>query len=151
MARPIDEVVSDLANISRVSEDNFEAFEALVHEASEDHNREAIGPLIDCLDDSCEFDEIMFGVIHTLESFSWDDYFGVLSERLPAILSRSPRWGSILVTRIMNSEGAYGDFLARLSQENEATKSEAIELMRRLSTKERFQSQCEAGIRVLSQ
>lgn len=150
MTRPLEEVITDLNNVRRVTEDNFEAFETLVGEACEGHPSMAIGPLLGCLDDACELDEVMFGVIHALESFAWSDYFAVLAERLPQLLAKSPRWGSILVTRIMNSATAYPDFLAALSTASDASKQAAVELMQRLAAKERFQKQCEAGIRRLA-
>lgn len=150
MPRTITAIVTDLHSFGTVSEDNVDAFEMLIQEASENHDRETLGPLLGQFDDFCEFDEVMFGLVHAVEGFPWDDYFTVLAERLSQILSKSPRWGSILVTRIMNSEKAYADFLARLSAQNEATKNEAIALMRQLSGKERFRRQCEMGIRILS-
>lgn len=150
MARTIAQIGSALKNFGSVNEENVEVFEDLVQEAFQTHDGKMLGPLLVCLDDSCDFDEVMFGLIHAVEAFGCADYFAVLAERLNPILSKSPRWGSILVTRIMNSQDAYSRFLAKLSEQDQATKNEAIALMRRLSAKERFQRQCEEGIRALS-
>lgn len=150
MVRPINEIIADLSQVGNVDEHNFEKFEMLVAEACETRSRDAIASLIDCLDDACEFDEIIFGVVHAVESFPTEEYFAVLSERFPIIVSQSPRWTSILIMRIMNVDGEFAKFLATLSDAKDETKNDVIRVMKGLSNKERFHTKCEEAIRFLS-
>lgn len=145
----MEETIEKLTGIGCVNESTVEEFEALVQELSEGSRREAIAPLLAQLDDGCEFDEVMFTVIHVVESFPWSDYCSVLSEHLAEILARSPRWGRILVTRIMNSKDEWPEFLAELSRRDDIVKRQATELIRRLAEDEQFRTQSEQGLRVL--
>lgn len=85
-----------------------------------------IGLLLPLLDDRAEYDELMFSIIHTLESFDDATYVGRILEHLPEFLAKSPRFAKIVHMRILNSSQAslaYRSAVKKLSdQEKDAAR-----------------------------
>jgi hypothetical protein len=146
MNRNETEIIADLSSFGTVVEGRVEEFEDLVSEASDVHSKAMIKPLLLSLDDKCEFDEVMFGVIHTVETFPLREYFEELGRCLSLLKSKSPRWVSILHTRIMNSAMAYQDYLKVYSFLSDEERNALVDLLGSISSKEKFRELCEEGI-----
>ncbi|GGF65741.1 hypothetical protein GCM10010912_08490 [Paenibacillus albidus] len=55
-------------------------------------------------DDETEQEEVMFGLVHFVESYQMDMYLTQLLESLPAMLEPARDWAIILNKRILNDE-----------------------------------------------
>ena len=62
------------------------------------------------LDDACEQPEVMFSLVHFLESFNVQEQISAFIQVLPDLAKRSPEWTAILRSRIMNDERARSVF-----------------------------------------
>ncbi|WP_314035417.1 Imm30 family immunity protein [Xanthocytophaga flava] len=58
--------------------------------------------LVDHFNDHSEFSELMFGIIHLLESFDDESYIKELIKVSPKLFEKAPGWASTLFIRIMN-------------------------------------------------
>lgn len=139
------EIISKLKSFGTVNEDNIEEFEELVYEASEGYKKEMLAPLLKSLDDNCEYEEVMFGLVHTLEQFSFDDYFMELGGLLPELFAKNPKWIMRLHTRIINAPSVFNDYLAKYRSLGKEQRAVLVELLTEVSKKERFKEQCISG------
>ena len=134
-----------LNEFGQVDEERVEEFEDLVADVSDGFPRHVLGPLILTLDDSCEFDEVMFGVIHGIESFPRAAYFEELLAILPLLKKKSPRWCGILHTRIMNSNDNFSDYL-ELASTPGLSRDAFVEVLREIESDPRFEERCRRAI-----
>jgi hypothetical protein len=68
------------------------------------------------LDDNTQHQEVMFGLVHFLESLPVETQLRALVKVLPQLAIQSPRWAKILHYRILNhgpSKVAYQEILSR--------------------------------------
>jgi len=81
-----------------------------------------IGPLLLMLDDGAEDDESMFSLIHAAEAFDDATYVRELLEVLPEFRAAAPRWASIALMRVLNSESARDELVKALRSAPPQTK-----------------------------
>jgi len=62
------------------------------------------------LDDACEQPEVMFSLVHFLESFDVQEQVQAFVQVLPDLVKRAEEWAVILHSRMMNDEGARSMF-----------------------------------------
>jgi hypothetical protein len=67
------------------------------------------------LDDTSEYDELMFSVIHAVERFDDEIYVSALLENLTDFYARSPRWAVIVHMRILNSPATMATYAKQLT------------------------------------
>lgn len=87
--------------------------------------------LLSLLSDRAEYDEGMFSVIHAAESLDINPYRSYVSALLsvfPMLLVSSPRWASIILMRVMNSDVTRHE-LARQLRDASASIKEAVREM----------------------
>lgn len=63
--------------------------------------------LLSMLSDKAEYDEGMFSLVHAAESLDvapYASYVSALLSVFPALFTSSPRWASIILMRVMNSD-----------------------------------------------
>ncbi len=77
-------------------------FESVLAEIVRLDDPSCIKGLLILFEDEAEFDELMFSIIHTVESFGVRTYIEYLLRGLPALWKKSPRWAVILHMRILN-------------------------------------------------
>ncbi|MNV06480.1 hypothetical protein D3C71_968590 [compost metagenome] len=65
-----------------------------------------IRPLIRLIEDSAQYDEAIFSIIHSIESFDDDVYISEALKELPYLVHKSAKWADILFMRILNSDSA---------------------------------------------
>ncbi|NEP12517.1 MAG: hypothetical protein F6K14_20375 [Symploca sp. SIO2C1] len=58
------------------------------------------------LDDRCEQPEVMFSLVHFLESFAIEEQLQAFLTVVPQLIATTPDWTRILHTRILNDEAA---------------------------------------------
>jgi hypothetical protein len=66
------------------------------------------------LDDACEHPEVMFSLVHFLESFDMQAQVQAFIEVMPDLVKRAAEWTQILRSRIMNDAIARSFFEERL-------------------------------------
>jgi Immunity protein 30 len=82
------------------------------------------------LDDACEQPEVMFSLVHFLESFDVQAQLQAFIQVLPELVKRAAEWTAILHSRIMNDSIARSAFEERVRSMSE---QEQIEIQRSLS------------------
>jgi hypothetical protein len=73
--------------------------------------------LLALLSDKAEYDEGMFSIIHAAESLDGAPYGSYVSSLLlvfPAISVSSPRWASIVLMRVMNSDASRHELVRQI-------------------------------------
>lgn len=65
-----------------------------------------IRPLIRLIEDDVEYDEAIFSIIHSVESFREDVYISEFIKELPYLIIKYPQWAIILFKRILNNDCA---------------------------------------------
>lgn len=69
------------------------------------------------LSDRAEFDEGMFSIIHAVESLDeapYGSYVSALLSVFPTLSASSPRWASIVLMRVMNSNASRHELVRQL-------------------------------------
>ena len=73
--------------------------------------------LLSTLSDQAEYDEGMFSLIHAAESLDATPYASYVSALLsvfPILFASSPRWASIVLMRVMNSDATRHELVRQL-------------------------------------
>lgn len=70
--------------------------------------------LLSLLSDKVEYDEGMFTLIHAAESVADTTYISALLSVFPELLASSPRWASIVIMRVMNSDASRLELVRQL-------------------------------------
>ena len=99
--------IATLRQIQLERSDDFVArFEEVLAEVVELNDPTCIVLLCAFFDDSEEFDELMFSIIHTIENFDDATYASQLVKAAPRLCENSPRWASIVFMRVLNSQAS---------------------------------------------
>jgi hypothetical protein len=98
------ELIEELQALDPDIPDNVAAFEALLAGVVALRRPESIVPLLGLFRDNTQHDELMFSIIHGLEVFDDQAYVDQILRGSTVLCSQSPRWASIIFTRILNSE-----------------------------------------------
>ncbi len=98
------ELINDLKLILTQSDSDLVIkFENKLEEIYLTNDSAIISELVKVMDDTFEFDELMFSIIHTIESFEDNVYVKEIISSTPYFILKSPRWASIVYMRIINS------------------------------------------------
>ncbi len=112
----LDELMRKLrSTMDFTNEKNVELFEGYLAEIRNLDEPSCISKLINCLDDNAEYQELMYSVIHTIESFDDETYVQELFKTLPNSWEQSPEWIQVLHWRIFNSENTFEEYLKYLN------------------------------------
>jgi len=106
------------ANKLMRSPDEVTAFENALAALAENPNNEDLSDLHLILDDRCEQPEVMFGLIHFLESFDVSAQIQAFVAVVPQLILIGSEWTKILHNRILNDDYAchlYRDILHSLN------------------------------------
>jgi hypothetical protein len=106
------------ANKLMRSPDEVTAFENALAALAENPNNKYLSDLHLILDDHCEQPEVMFGLIHFLESFDVSAQIQAFVAVVPQLILIGSEWTKILHNRILNDDYAchlYRDILHSLN------------------------------------
>jgi hypothetical protein len=109
------------------------ALDAALQAVTAHHSAASIGPILMMLNDSAEHDEGMFSLIHAAEAFDDAEYVPQLLKALPELQASAPRWASIVLMRVLNSESARDVLVRALRESAPATKQAAKWLCERVN------------------
>lgn len=100
---PLVALVETLLELKQVGfHTNLGLFDVTMAEISAVHNPRSIGPLLRSFEDGYVHEELLFAILHFLESFGSKEYITHLVPRFAEIVRDSPRWAQIILGRILN-------------------------------------------------
>lgn len=92
------------------TESDIYNFEASVWELAEQKDPEVLDFLMDLFYDDCEFPEVMYNLVHAVESYPDEMYIKKLIIRMSKDLDRIPFWYYGLVSAVLNEPNCYKIF-----------------------------------------
>lgn len=98
------------ANQLMRSPDEVAAFEQALAELAYNPNPTDLPDLHLRLDDNCQQPEVMFSLVHFLESFDMQEQFQAFIEVMPGMVERATGWTAIIYSRIINDATAQKTF-----------------------------------------
>ena len=144
--RSSQEISKALNELGTVSGLNAHLFDELVQEAALDENECTIKALLESFDDKCPYDELMFSVIHAIESRDRLSYLNCLLNTLAETRNRAPKWSRILHTRIMNSPVVFELYLNLLLRSRESTRVALKSIFTEIYLKPKFSGRAKVGL-----
>lgn len=87
-----------------------EAFDLALEGLAGDMEDAVIQQIFKVFDDDTEQEEIMFGLVHFLESYQMEMYLTQLLESLPEMLENARSWAIVLNQRILNDDSYRKDY-----------------------------------------
>ncbi len=81
-------------------------FEEVLEAIAEHPDEKYLQELHLVLDDECEHHEVMFGLVHFLESFDMQKQIETFIDVMPQLMITAPEWTQIIHYRIINNESA---------------------------------------------
>ncbi len=126
--------IERLRQIEANRNDKFvEQFEGVLANIAGLNDPASVVALAEFFDDDCEFDELMFSIIHTIEMYDDETYCQELLKAAPDLCSRSPRWASIVFMRVLNSDSTRKQLVLLLRNSSIKTKDAIRDLMERIN------------------
>ena len=92
------------------TEDDVARFDQLISQISEKRDPKYVPVLMEAFDDNTEFEEVMYSLVHAVESYPRQIYVPLLIKEIPYGLKSHPYWLERLVNRIFNDESYLRDF-----------------------------------------
>jgi hypothetical protein len=99
------------------------AFERAVQELATTPQAGDVKELLSVFTDRSEHQEMMWGLLHFIESLGMERYLKGLVDALPTMLQDAPEWAEILHCRILNDDkyaAYYKDLLSALPKSEKA-------------------------------
>lgn len=127
MAHALEQAIKNLVKAAQI--DNFgdvEAVDTALAEVKAFNDPSVIRPLIWLIEDSAQYDEAIFSIIHSIESFDDDVYISEVLKELPYLVHKSPKYASILFKRILNSDRARENLTEKLYSTSSEIKSAVL-------------------------
>lgn len=94
-----------------------------------------IQELTEVFEDDAEYDELMFSMIHLIETFDDKVYVSQLLASSPAFTTRTPRWASIVFMRVLNSEPTKLELVRQLRCASSDSKRAVKDLMEKINAR----------------
>ncbi|UGQ27101.1 Imm30 family immunity protein [Acinetobacter calcoaceticus] len=135
-AHALEQAIKNLVKAAQI--DNFgdvQAIDTALVEVMIFNDPSVIRPLIRLIDDSAQFDEAIFSIIHSIESFDDDVYISEALKELPYLVHKSPKWADILFMRILNSDSARECMIEKLYLASSEIKSAVLWAVTRINEK----------------
>jgi hypothetical protein len=138
------------ANRLMRSPEEIAAFEKALTELAENPKNEDLPSLHLVLDDGCEQQEVMFSLVHFLESFDVKKQIEAFVFVVPQLIVTAPEWTRILHNRILNDESACRLYQNILHEINFRSQNLFLQLLEDSATNQLNQlaSQSELAIQV---
>lgn len=141
----VNNLINKLGNYQDFSiEGNIEKFEEVLSELASTKNPEIIPGLLAFFDDGCDFPEVMFSIIHTIEIFDDAKYVEKLLVTLPEVWKRSPYWVKVIHFRILNSKDTMDEYAKQVRKINDELKEIVREVISKIGTDSpKFKERCD--------
>lgn len=123
---------------------DVERFEATLNQIAELNDPQCIGFLIPFFNDDCDFDEVMFSIIHVIESFTHETFVREILKALPVFWKHSPFWATIIHLRILNTPSALAIYRDQLKKADASVQQASRKLLTEIrDTKTDFAERCD--------
>ncbi|RAS79937.1 Imm30 family immunity protein [Priestia endophytica] len=124
------------------TEEDFEQFENTLERLADYNDESMIRELCTVFDDNTEDEEVMFGLIHFIESFEKEIYLTEMPKALPNMIENAKEWAMILNKRILNHELYRKEYMKILSSMDEPIKLTVVNLLMEIAAddSERFKA-----------
>lgn len=122
------------ANRLMRSPDEVASFEQALTELAKNPASVDLPRLHLILDDACQQPEVMFGLVHFLESFELHEQLQAFIQVLPSLGKHAAEWTAILHSRIMNDAIARSAFEEKVRSLNDQEQNEVQRLILAAST-----------------
>ena len=117
------------------STDEARRFDAALAKLSEDPQSVDLPSLFRVFTDQCELHEVMWGLLHFVESFGMEKQLPGLIKALPSMLKEAPEWAELFHFRILNDD-RYTDYYKTLvAALSDAEKAPVVEVLNRVRQK----------------
>ena len=118
-----EDTLIDILQANRLmrSPEEVTAFENALAELEKNPKNEYLPSVHLVLDDGCKHQEVMFGLVHILESFDVKEQLEAFVSVAPQLIIAAPEWTGILHNRILNDESAcrlYQEILHSVNSRN---------------------------------
>lgn len=125
----------DILNANRLmrSYEEVAAFEEALAEFVENPKSEYLPELHLVLDDQCQQQEVMFGLVHFLESFDVKEQFQAFLDVVPQLIVTAPEWTKIIHYRILNDELTCALYKDMLNSVDSHTRNVVTELLEEIA------------------
>lgn len=132
------------------SPEEVTAFENALAELAKNPKNEYLPSRHLVLDDGCEHQEVMFGLVHFLESFDVKEQLEAFVFVVPQLIVTAPDWTKILHNRILNDESACQLYQEILQEINSRSQNFFRQLLEDSATNQLNQlaSQSELAIKI---
>lgn len=104
-------------------------FEQTLEKLAQNPNSADLSKLHLILDDACEQPEVMFSLVHFLESFELQEQIQAFIEVMPDLVKRAAEWTAILHSRIANDAIARSVFEEKVRSMNAQKQSEIFQVL----------------------
>lgn len=131
----LNKYIDELNKLDNNNKDYLSKFENILEKIADLNNQSCIQLLLLFFNDNCEYDKLMFSIIHAIEIFDDDEYVDEIMEGLPVIWANSKRWTIIIHMRMINSPLTFASYKKKLSYINYEQKSIVREILKELVEK----------------
>ena len=118
------------------SHEEVEAFEYALAEIAREPKVADLVDLHLVFDDNCHHEEVMFGLIHFLESFETEMILSAFIQAMPKMLTQAREWVLILHYRILNDDFTLRVYKSLLASAEVHYRDVAFEVLKEISLKE---------------
>ncbi len=119
------------------SPEEVDLFEKALAAAAVECKLDSLPDLHLVLDDKCCHYEVMFGLVHLIESFEVELQLTVFLDVLPQLSHQAPDWCRILFFRILNDEVARGLLRGLLQRRTDQSEVVARNILEQIATDEK--------------
>lgn len=132
--KTLDTLLADLKRIDGTCGSTHAAdFDNVLAQIATLKTANSIDILVEFLDDKSSYDELMFSIVHLIETFPDDIYISRLLQKTLSFCSHAPRWASIVFMRILNSDSSRIELVRQLRNSDEQTKTAIKNLMQKIN------------------
>jgi hypothetical protein len=117
------------------SPDEVTLFEHALEKLAQNPDPASLPSLHLILDDSCEQPEVMFSLVHLLESFDVQAQVQAFIQVMPDLVKQAAEWTAILHSRMMNDAIAKAEFEEGVRSMNDQKQNEIYQLISSISKK----------------
>lgn len=129
----LEQVINSLSKEIQINHfNNVEKIDAKLAEIMAFNDFSVIRPLVRLIEDNAQYDEAVFSIIHSIESFKNDVYIMELINEFPYMVNKAPNWATILLIRIINSKTARECLIDKVSLTTPAIKTSILFLLQRI-------------------
>jgi len=133
-----EDTLIEIMNANRFmrSRAEFIAFEEAMAELAKNPKNEYLPELHLVLDDECEHHEVMYGLIHFLESFDAKEQLQAFIDVIPKLIIRAPNWTKTLLYGILNDDSSRALYKEILHSANSESRDVICQLLKEIAANE---------------